>query len=81
MIMKPPTTLIVAAVTARKPKTVAKRPLAAAGGHQRADQRNARDGVGGRHQRRVQQGGDFGDHQVADEAGQDEDVELAGRES
>ena len=76
VIMNPPTTLIVAAVTAMKPSTVLAVPWSAAGGHQRADQRNARDGVGGRHQRRVQQGRHLGDHLVADEAGQHEHVEL-----
>ena len=86
---KPPTTLIVAVKTAMKPSSVAMDGLAlgaagqqlveveliCAGDDQRADQRDAGDGVGGRHQRRVQQRRNARDHLVAEKRGQHEDVE------
>ena len=75
--MKPPTTLIVAAVTAMKPSEVATPvagPTPAATSEPTSEM--PRDGVGGRHQRRVQQGRHLGDDLKADEAGQHEHVEL-----
>src|SRR5206468_11417618 len=44
--------------------------------HQRPDQRDRRDGVGRRHERRVQQWRDAGDDVVAEEPGEHEDVEA-----
>ena len=76
VIRNPPTTLTVAQITAMKPRMLLSGAVIAARGHQRADQGDAGDGVGRRHQRRVQQRRHPADHLVADEAGQDEDVDL-----
>ena len=76
VIRKPPTTLIVAEATATKPRIVLHAPVLAARGDDRADERDARDRVGRRHERRVQQRRHARDDLVADEAGEDEDVEL-----
>ena len=54
VMRKPPTTLMVAQMTAMKPRMVATCRVGA-GGDERADERDAADGVGARHQRRVQQ--------------------------
>ena len=56
VMMNPPTTLIVAEVTATKPRTLASRPRLGAGQHERADERDGADGVGRRHERGVEQG-------------------------
>ena len=73
---KPPTTLIVAQMTATKPRIVADVAVLRARGDERADERDAADGVGRRHQRRVQQRRHARDDHEADEAGEYEDVEL-----
>ena len=49
--------------------------IVAAGHDDRADHRDGRDGVGERHQRRVQQPRDPADHAQPDERGQHEDVQ------
>ena len=52
------------------------RMIEAARRHDRAHERDARDGVRRAHQRRVEQGRHALDDDEADEAGQDEDVQL-----
>ena len=81
VMRKPPTTLMVAAATAMKPRIVLTGVAGGAGRHQRPDQRDGGDRVGGRHERRVQERRHPGDDLEADETGQDEDVELDDGES
>ena len=76
VMRKPPTTLIVAARDRDDAEHGGERRLPGARGHDRADERDAGDGVGGRHQGRVQQRRDARDHLIADETGQHEDVQL-----
>jgi hypothetical protein len=61
----------------RKPPTTFVEPTVhLADDHEGADQRDAGDGVGGGHQRRVQQGRHARDDVNAEEAGEDKDVEA-----
>ena len=74
---KPPTTLIVPKTIAMTRMTLLKRAVAAEAEHeQAAEQDDAVDRVGARHQRRVQRVRDLGDDREADEAGQHEDREV-----
>src|SRR5262249_61831206 len=50
--------------------------VVAAGHDEGSDERDRRDGVRRRHERRVQQGRDAGDDVIAEEPGQHEDVEA-----
>src|SRR5262249_22533428 len=64
-----------------EPQARRHRVVVAAGRDQRADQRDAGDGVGRAHERRVQERRHLGDHLVADEHREDEDVETGGEET
>ena len=75
---KPPTTLIVAKTTARKPRTGGQR-LEVPATSRRPDERDAGDGVRARHQGGVQGGRHLVDDLEADEGGQHEDGELGDR--
>ena len=76
VMRKPPTTLMVAHVTAMKPRIVAHRVVLRARGHERADERDAADGVRAAHERRVEERRHARDDLVADERGEHEDVET-----
>ena len=60
-----------------QPERPARRPVRLAGDDDRADQDHAVDGVGARHQRRVQRRRHLGDDLEADEHGQHEDRQQA----
>ena len=69
---KPLTMFVIEATTATVPRIVVKLGLLAAGQHDRPDHGDGRNGVGQRHQRRVQQPRDVADHQQPGERGQHE---------
>ena len=81
VITNPPTTLLVAAMIAMVPSTVASVLSLRAGQDDRADHRDRIQRVGQRHQRRVEQRRDPPDHLEADESRQHEDVEAVIRSS
>ena len=76
VMMKPPTMLLVAATMAMVPSTVASVALVFAGEDDGAHHGDGIEGVGQRHQRRVQQGRDSADHLESDERRQHEYVEA-----
>ena len=67
VIRKPLTMLVIEAATATAPRIVVKVGLLFAGDQDRSDDRDGGDGVGQRHQRRVQQARDVLDDLEADE--------------
>ena len=76
VMRKPPTTLIVEATTAMKPRTCGVGRLGLAEDDDRAHQRDRRQGVGEGHQRRVQQLRHPPDQLEPEEGGQREDEEA-----
>ncbi len=75
VMRKPPTTLMVAQVTATKPR-IWLREWWEPAARSDADERDAADGVGAAHQRRVQERRNPRNDLVADERRQDEHVQV-----
>ena len=75
VIRKPPTTLLVAAITARTPNTNESVLLCSPTRHDGADDRDGVEGIGKRHERRVEQRRDSPDDLKSDEGRQHKNVE------